>query len=155
MKATTKGVLIGGGFAATCDIVYAFVMSASAGVSPTRVLQSVASGWLGNAAFEGGQAGAALGLVSHYGILFAAAALYLVASRRFAVLRDQAVICGLLFGVGIYLFMNFVVVPLSAVPFEFKYTPAKLTRDLLVHTCLVGLPIALAIRRFARTEARP
>ena len=67
-----------------------------------------------------------------------AAALYLVASRRFPVLRDQAVICGLSFGVGIYLFMNFVVVPLSAVPFEFKYTPAKLARDLLVHTCLVG-----------------
>jgi len=41
------------------------------------------------------------------------------------------------------------------VPFEFKYTPAKLARDLLVHTSLVGLPIALAIRRFARTEARP
>jgi uncharacterized membrane protein YagU involved in acid resistance len=119
------------------------------------VLQSVASGWLGNAAFEGGQASAALGLVSHYGILFAAAALYLVLSRRFPVLRDQAVICGLLFGVGIYLFMNFVVVPLSAVPFQFKYTPGKLTRDLLVHTFLVGLPIALAIRRYSATEGRP
>ena len=119
------------------------------------MLQSVASGWLGNAAFEGGQATAALGLVSHYGILFAAAALYLVASRRLPVLRNRAVICGLLFGVGIYLFMNFVVVPLSAVPFRFKYTPAKLTRDLLVHTFLVGLPIALAVRRHTRTEARP
>jgi uncharacterized membrane protein YagU involved in acid resistance len=115
----------------------------------------VASGWLGNAAFDGGQTAAALGLVSHYGILFAAAALYLLASRRLPVLRDQAVICGLLFGVGIYLFMNFVVVPLSAVPFKFKYTPAKLVRDLLVHTLLVGLPIALAVRRYSRTEAQP
>jgi hypothetical protein len=51
--------------------------------------------------------------------------------------------------------MNFVVVPLSAVPFQFKYTPAKLTRDLLVHTFLVGLPIALAVRRFAGAEVRP
>ena len=155
MQPATKAVLIGGGIAATSDIVYACVISATVGVSPTQVLQSVASGWLGNAAFEGGLASAVLGLVSHYGILFVAAALYLVASRRFTVLRDQAVICGLLFGVAIYLFMNFVVVPLSAVPFQFKYTPAKLTRDLLVHTFLVGLPIALAVRRFAGAEVRP
>jgi uncharacterized membrane protein YagU involved in acid resistance len=155
MKPGTRAVLIGGGIAATCDIVYACAISATAGISPTQVLQSVASGWLGNAAFEGGQATAALGFVSHYGILFVAAALYLLASRRFPMLRDRAVLCGLLFGVGIYVFMNFVVVPLSAVPFEFKYTPAKLVRDLLVHTFLVGLPIALAVRRHSRAEAQP
>src|SRR4026209_447259 len=38
MKRATTGVLIGGGVAATLDIVYAFVMSAQAGISPTRVL---------------------------------------------------------------------------------------------------------------------
>jgi hypothetical protein len=155
MKPATKGVVIGGGLAATLDIVYAFVISAPAGISPTRVLQSVASGWLGKGAFEGGQAAAALGLVSHYGILFAAAVLYLVASRRFPVLRDRAVICGLVFGVGVYLFMNFVVVPLSAVPFEISYTPARLAQGFVSHGVLVGLPIALAIRRFSRPEVRP
>jgi len=155
MKPATTGVLIGGGLAATFDIIYAFVMSAQSGISPTRVLQSVASGWLGQQAFDGGRPAAALGLLSHYGILFVAAALYLAASRRFPVLWNRAVICGLVFGVGVYLFMNFVVVPLSAVPFEFSYTPSKLAQGFLSHSVLVGLPIALAIRRYSRAEVRP
>ncbi len=140
--------------AATFDIVYAFVMSAQSGVSPTRVLQSVASGLLGNRAFEGGLPAAALGLLAHYGILFAAAALYLAASWRLPWLRERAVLCGLVFGVGVYLFMNFVVVPVSAVPFEFKYTPARLAQGFVSHAILVGLPIALAIRHYSRAEVR-
>jgi hypothetical protein len=154
MRPATTGVLIGGGVAATLDIVYAFVASAPSGISPTQVLQSVASGWLGRRAFDGGQPAAALGLVSHYGILFAAAALYLAASCRWPVLRERAVVCGLVFGVGVYLFMNFVVVPLSAVPFAIAYTPAKLAQGLLSHAVLVGLPIALAVRRWSHLEIR-
>jgi len=152
MKPATTGVVIGGAAAATLDIVYAFVMSAQAGISPARVLQSVASGWLGKQAFDGGIPAAVLGLLSHYGILFVAAALYLAASRRFQPLRHRAVICGLVFGVGVYLFMNFVVVPLSAVPFEISHTPSKLAQGFLSHSVLLGLPIALAIRRYSPTE---
>jgi hypothetical protein len=155
MKSTTKAILVGGGLAATFDILYAFVISAPRGVSPTRVLQSVASGLLGNRAFEGGTTAAAVGLLAHYGILFAAAALYLAASRRLPWLRERAMLCGLAFGVGVYLFMNFVVVPLSAVPFEIKYAPASLLQGFVSHAILVGLPIALAVRRFTRTEVRP
>ena len=154
MKRATTGVLIGGGVAATLDIVYAFVMSAQAGISPTRVLQSVASGWLGKQAFDGGMPAAVLSLLSHYGILFVAAAQYLAASRRFPLLRHRAVTCGLVFGVGVYLFMNFVVVPLAAVPFELSYTPSKLAQGFLSHSVLVGLPIALAIRRYSPSEVR-
>jgi hypothetical protein len=155
MKSTTKAILAGGGIAASCDIVYACVVSALlADISPTQVLQSVASGLLGQRAFEGGASAALLGLVAHYAILFVAAALYVAASRRWPWLRQRAVPCGLLFGLGIYLVMNFVVVPLSAVPFQFKYTPAKLARDLAVHTFLVGLPIALAARHYLRVEER-
>jgi len=114
----------------------------------------VASGWLGKQAFDGGMPAAVLGLLSHYGILFVAAALYLAASRRFPLLRHRAVTCGLVFGVGVYLFMNFVVVPLAAVPFELSYTPSKLAQGFLSHSVLVGLPIALAIRRYSPSEVR-
>jgi hypothetical protein len=119
VKSATKAILAGGGLAATFDIIYAFVLSAPSGVSPTRVLQSVASGLLGNRAFQGGTAAAAVGLLAHYGILFAAAALYLAASRRLPWLRERAVLCGL-----------------------------------ASHAILVGLPIALALRHFSRTEVR-
>jgi hypothetical protein len=147
-----KAVLVGGGLAATFDLIYAFVMSAPRGVMPVRVLQSVASGLLGSGAFEGGLPAAAVGFIAHYAIVFVAAALYVAASRRLPVLRDRAVGCGLVFGVGVYLFMNFVVVPLSAVPFEFSHAPTQLAQGFVSHAVLVGLPIALAVRRYAGRE---
>ncbi len=46
-------ILVGGGLAGTFDIIYATVYSAFRGVSAERVLQSVASGLLGQPAYEG------------------------------------------------------------------------------------------------------
>lgn len=153
MKPMQKAVLVGGGLAATFDLIYAFAMSAAGGIMPVRVLQSVASGLLGSRAFDGGLPAAAVGLLAHYAIVFAAAALYVAASRPLPVLRDRAVVCGLVFGVGVYLFMNFVAVPLSAVPFEISYTPSRLAQGFISHAALVGLPIALAVRHYAGREA--
>jgi hypothetical protein len=73
--------------------------------------------------------------------------LYYFASRRIPTLRTQAVLCGVAFGVLVYLFMNFVVLPLSAFPFELKHTAGRLLRGFVSHGILVGLPIALAIKR--------
>jgi hypothetical protein len=140
-------ILVGGGIAATLDIVYAILRNGGYGKSPLWVLQSVASGWLGNGAFESGVAGGAIGLVSHYAILFIAAALYWSASQRFPVLRTQWLICGALFGVAVYCFMNFVVLPLSAFPFNPKYPAMKLVEGFASHAVFVGLPIAWAMRR--------
>jgi hypothetical protein len=151
MNNASKAVLVGGGIAATFDIVYACVASSFRDITPTWVMQSVASGLLGKGAFDGGLPAAALGLLAHYGILFVAAALYLAASRRLPVLRERAVACGILFGIAVYLFMTFVVVPLSAVPFEFSHAPAKLAQGFVSHGLLVGLPIALAVRHYTRT----
>lgn len=138
--------LVGGVVAATLDIVYAIVRQAGRGRSPEWTFQSVASGWLGDDAFASGSSGAALGLVSHYAILVVAAALYVVASRRLPRLRTHAVSAGLAYGVLVYLFMNFVVLPLSAFPFDLTYTAARLLEGFVSHAVLVGLPIALAAR---------
>src|SRR5829696_9027589 len=99
-------VLMGGGIAATLDIVYACVRHGVSGRTPMWVLQSVASGLLGNAAFDSGPAGAALGLACRYFTLLVAAFLYLQASVRLPVLRTHAVASGAAFGILIYLFMN-------------------------------------------------
>jgi hypothetical protein len=71
-------------------------------------------------------------------------------------LRSRAVVCGALFGVLVYLFMNFVVLPVSAFPYQLSYTAARVLEGFVSHALLVGLPIALAIRRFsgARAAAR-
>jgi hypothetical protein len=141
-------VLVGGGVAATLDIIYACVRQAGHGRSPEWTCQSVASGWLGEAAFDGGIPSAALGLASHYLILFVAALLYLRASDVFPALKRHAVACGAVFGVGIYLFMNFVVLPLSAFPFTLNYTAMRLVEGFASHAMFVGIPIAVAVRRW-------
>lgn len=143
-------VMVGGGIAATLDITYACIANgARHGLSAEWVCQSVASGWLGKAAFDGGLPTALLGLASHYSILFVAAWLYLQASRRLPVLSTHAVACGAVFGVGVYLFMNFVVLPLSAFPFQLSYPVMRLVEGFASHAMFVGIPIALAVRSFA------
>jgi hypothetical protein len=147
-------ILLGGGIAATLDMLYAIVSNHYyADLPPQWTLQSVASGLLGNAAFESGAAGALLGTSVHFAILFVAAGVYYLASRRIPALRMYAVICGIGFGVLVYLFMNFVVLPLSAFPFDLKFPIGRLARGFVSHGLLVGLPIALAIRRLTLPAA--
>jgi hypothetical protein len=143
--------ILAGGFAAgVLDIVYAFVaLGARRGLSPLRVLQSVASGLLGKEAFEGGVPAGVLGLVCQFVIAIGAAAVYYLAARRLALLRERPLLAGALFGILVYLFMNFVVIPLSAAPFKLSYPPSVLVEGFVSHALLVGIPIALAIRRFA------
>jgi hypothetical protein len=145
-------VVVGGGIAATLDIVYACVRQAGNGRSIEWTLQSVASGLLGNDAFASGSAGAALGLGAHYVILLVAALIYLLASRRLPVLRTHAVVCGAVFGVLVYLFMNFVVLPLSAFPFELAYPLLRLVEGFASHAMFVGIPIAVSVRWLDRPE---
>ena len=146
-------ILVGGGLAATFDMIYAIVVSGMHGRSAQWVMQSVASGLMGNAAFESGGTGAVIGTVAHYVIVFVAATIYYLASRRLAALRTHAVVCGILFGVLVYLFMNFVVLPLSAFPFDLSYPVSRLVQGFVSHGLLVGLPIALAVKWFTAPDA--
>jgi hypothetical protein len=155
MSRPLRAILVGGGIAATLDILYACVRSAGHGRSPEWVLQSVASGLLGNAAFDSGPAGAALGLACHYAILFVAAAVYRLASQRVLALRARPVTCGALFGVAVYLFMNFVVLPLSAFPFHLSYPALRLLEGFASHALFVGVPIALSVRWLAGSAREP
>jgi len=141
-------ILWGGLLAATFDLVFAIVFYSLRGATPIRIPQSIASGWLGKASFEGGIGSAALGVVSHYFILLIAATLYWIASRRLTFLVQRAVLWGVIYGVVIYLVMHYVVVPLSAAP-AFKTTPVSIFAELCSHTLLVGVVIALAARKYS------
>jgi uncharacterized membrane protein YagU involved in acid resistance len=146
-------ILSGGGIAATLDIVYAIVYSwIRANVPPIAILQSVASGLLGQSAYEGGVATAALGLVCHYAIALVIASVFWLASRRLGFMTRHAVASGLAFGVCVYLVMNFVVIPLSAFPTPMTYTPVRVAINVVAHMVLFGLPIALAARAASRTK---
>ena len=145
-------ILVGGGIAATLDIVYAIVYSwIRAQVPPITIMQSVASGLIGQPAYEGGVSTALLGLVCHYAIALVIASIFWLASRRLAFMTRNAVASGLAFGVCVYLVMNFVVIPLSAFPTQMTYTPVRVAINVAAHMLLFGLPIALAVRAASRT----
>ena len=146
---TIVGIVLGGLLAGVLDIVYAFVLAAMRGSTPLRVLQSIASGLLGSPAYQGGLATGILGLALHLGITVVAAWVLWVAAQRSPLVQRHILWSGLAFGVLVYLFMNFVVLPLSAVPFQVKYSPAAIAQGFVSHAALVGLPIAWCLRWFA------
>lgn len=83
-------------------------------VSPLRILQSIGAGWLGEASFTGGMRSASIGAVSHFAIIFLFIAAYRLAALRLPLLRRHPHAVGTIYGLGLYLLMNFVVLPLSA-----------------------------------------
>lgn len=135
------GILV----AATLDIVFAMgFWLAKAGVAPARILQSVASGLLGAASYEGGAWSAALGLALHYAIMgFMVAACWLLA-RRFPPLPRHPLVGGIAYGLGLYAAMTWVVLPLSAAspgPRDAGWIVASVAMH-----CLVGVICAFAAR---------
>ena len=143
------GIFWGGLIAGTLDILAAFINLHRVGMSPERILQGIASGLLGRSSFRGGLATAALGLFCHFLIAFGAAAVYYAASHRLRVLVRRPVICGLLYGIPVYLFTNFVVIPLSKIgPRPVGPISGVLIALVVLGVC-VGLPIALAVRRYS------
>ncbi|HEY3928398.1 MAG TPA: hypothetical protein VGL89_08490 [Candidatus Koribacter sp.] len=134
------GTLVG-----VLDIVYAFLIYTRLGATPKSILQSIARGILGNGSFAGGYRTAALGLVLHFFIAMSIAGFYFTLARRVAWLNRNAIVSGVLYGAGVYLFMQNVVIPLSAIrhsrlPMSYRIC------DFFEHMVFVGLPVALAAR---------
>jgi hypothetical protein len=146
-------IVVGGFAAGVLDILYAFVMANLRGNSGVRILLAIASGVLGKDAYQGGAAIHVLGLALHFAILQVAAAIYFVAARNVQLLRQHYVIGGLVFGILVYLTMNFLVLPLSAVPFTIRHTPQVLLQGFVSHALLVGLPISACLHYFMARSA--
>ena len=142
-------VLAGGLVAGTLDITYACVFWAiKAGVPPARIFQSVARGLLGAASFRGGAATAALGLFLHYFIATTMSVVYYFAAREWAPLHKYPLRCGAVYGLCLYVVMNYVVVPLSAAGgASGPQNKLWVGLSILVHMFLIGVPIAYFTRR--------
>jgi hypothetical protein len=140
-----RALLLGGLTVGIVDLLDALLFFWARGVPPIAICHSIASGLLGRAAFRGGAATAALGVLLHFVIAFGIVAVYLAASRRIAELARQPLLYGPLYGLAVYAVMNAVVVPLSAAANGPKPWPV-LINGLLIHVIGVGLPAALAAR---------
>ena len=141
-----RPALWAGALAGTLDITAACIQSFLNGRTPERMLQGIASGWLGKASFTGGAATAALGLVTHFFIATTAATVYWLTSRRYPQLVRHAWAWGASYGLVVYAVMYEIVIPLSAIHHRIPRTPQAYITQLLIHVFCVGLPIALTVR---------
>ena len=114
------------------------------------VPKAIAGGLLGPSATQGGAGIWILGAALHFFITIVAAAIYYGASRKLTFLRTNPVVCGLFFGIAVFLVMTLVVLPLSALHSKGPYTLPGLIQGVLAHMFLVGLPISLGVWRFSR-----
>jgi len=137
-------ILVGGLLAGSFDLITAFI------VYGMRVPRVIAAGLLGRQAFPGGAGPYVLGVVLHFFIATSAAGVYYAASRRLGFLKEHPIVCGLFFGIAVFLVMNLIVLPLSALHSTGPYQLAGLIQGLLVHMILIGLPISFSVRHFSR-----
>lgn len=137
-------IFVGGLIAGTFDLILAYISFGK------RMPYGIASGLIGrSAAFQGGVPTYTLGIVLHYFIAVSSAAIYYAVSRKLTFLKDHPYVCGIYYGIAIFLVMNLVVLPLSAIHAHGPYTWNGLVQGLLVHMILIGLPIALSVRAFS------
>ena len=136
-------IAVGGFTAGTFDLIMAFI---SFGL---RAPRGIAGGLVGRAALTGGVGMYVLGVFLHYFIALSAAAIYYAASRRLTFLKEHPLVCGLYYGIAIFLVMNLIVLPLSAIHFHGPFTLKGLIQGLLVHMILIGVPIAYSVRAYS------
>ena len=115
-------------------------------------LQYVASGAMGVAAFTGGLATALLGLILEFVMTIIIAGIFILSADRIPLLRRHVIIGSLLYGFGVFIVMNFLVLPLSAAP-PLPDPPTWLFFEaILEHILLIGLPLGILVQRNANTN---
>lgn len=123
-------------------LVYGVLLSRA----PVRaILQSVASGVYGSKAFAGGWNMAMQGLLFHFLIAVAWAGIFYLLIQLIPVLRRQWVGAGVLFGILIWLVMNFLILPASQV-IQSPVTVQGAVVGMLILVVCVGIPVAATMR---------
>lgn len=141
-----SGLLVGilDGLAA---ITHAFI---ARGTSPVRVFQYIASGVFGREAFSGDSSMAWIGLFFHLFIALCWTALFFLLYRSFGhfSIFQKKIVAGMIYGIIVWLGMQFIVVPLSSVSRAGGFNPLHASIGIMIHMFIIGVPISLLARRY-------
>jgi len=148
-------ILVAGLVSGAVDILAAFASYTAQGATVPGILKYIASGLLGPAAMQGGAEMAWVGLLCHFLLTTAMAAIYLVATHKLRSLATQPWLWGSVYGVLTWLAMVYVVVPLSGVTGWKLPQGWSIVAGLLAHVFYVGVPIAHIVRYGLRDLHRP
>jgi asparagine N-glycosylation enzyme membrane subunit Stt3 len=135
---------VGGLIAGTLDLTAAYISYGA------NVPRGIAAGLLGPGARQGGLGPYILGIFIHFFIAMSAAFVFYLASQKLGFMIQHPVVCGLFFGIALFLVMNLIVLPLSAIHFKGPYTLRGLIQGLLIHMICIGLPISFSVRQFSK-----
>ena len=125
------------------------------GIPVKSIFRYIASGLIGvQAAIHAGWASVALGVILHCSIAGGGAAVYYFAALKVPLLIRRPIFSGTIFGLGLYVFMYHVVIPLSAVPKnpQAAFSWTTFADEIFAHIVLVGIPIALMAQRSTRVK---
>jgi len=129
------------------DAFYATVLTWARGGEAGVTWRGVAAGPFGDVAQAWGAGGVLAGLGVHFAIMAAMAAAALVLFRRTPLADANPWLAGTLYGLVLYCVMYGVVLPARfGAPFP-NPDKLKLALGLLPHVALVGIPMALILRR--------
>jgi len=150
LNSLAKAGLLVGCFDAMAASIYSYAL---AGSTPDRVFCYVASGVFGQDAFAGGLPIAAMGLLFHFIVAMGWTALFFVVLPKISFFSSNKFAAGAVYGIFIWIMMNFVVVPLSNVPpgpFHFTW---KTLIMIGIHMFVIGVPISyFANNYYSRSE---
>ena len=148
-------VLLCGLLAGAFDLTFAIVFYGLQGATPARILRGIAAGLLGrDVALGSGAWVVVLGALLHFFAAVVAAFVFYALSRRFSILTRRWVLSGAIFGVGMFLFMHFVVIPLSRLHFRVP-TLHDTIGELCSHVFLFGMVIAYGVARARAAQSAP
>ena len=149
-----RPIALGGLIIGTADaIIYHWMVTSVLGGYPLiSVFQFIASGVLGESAFAGGIATALLGVLFHFLISIVIAGVFILSANRISLLRHNPIVGSLLYGFGVFIVMNMIVIPLSAAPPLPVPTLPQLIVNMLDHILVVGLPLGILVQRNTNTK---
>jgi hypothetical protein len=149
-KPLLKTIAWVGLLAGSLDILSAFVQAWLArGTSPVIVLQYIASGAVGKAAFAGGWEMALLGLLFHFIIAYSFTALFFMVYPSIKFFAKNIALTAIIYGIFIYIAMDVVVLRFTRVPpGTFHLDKALIATAILI--VAIGLPVAYFARKFYR-----
>lgn len=142
-------LLVGG-----LDLLAAFAdYYVATGKSPEGVLKYIASGVFGKPAFTGGNQMLLWGVLFHYGIAFLFTGFFFMLYPRVPFMQKNTVVTGIIYGIFIWLVMNVIVIPLSAVPARPFDMPGAV-KGAAILIGMMGLPLSLMAKRLSGKISR-
>ena len=147
--------MIAGLITGTADVIiqHWFIYSVLGETPLIIVYQFIASGALGESAFAGGIATALLGALFHFLFSIAIAGVFILSADRIPLLRHYVISGSLLYGFGVFIVMNMIVIPLSATPPLPTPPMSQLIVNSLSHILVFGLLLGILVRRNANTNS--